>query len=121
MVFLLLYFVILIVSTTMNTQDILEPADSSSSTVQITVPYYLWVGTEVTQQFNINITAPQNTSFYGLMQLAEAQNPEHYRKVGRVSTLAELGGDAMGRGRFGLCHCVCHQEVRKYTLCSLQW
>jgi len=79
MVFLLLYFVILIVSTTTNMQDILEHADSSSSNVQITVPYYLWVGTEVTQQFNINITAPHNTSFYDVMNLAEEQSPEHYR------------------------------------------
>jgi hypothetical protein len=77
--FLLLYFVILIVSTNMNTQDILEHADSSSSTVQITVPYTLWVGTAVTQQYNINITIPQYTSFFDVMKLAQEQNPKHFR------------------------------------------
>jgi len=76
--FLLLYFVILIVSTTTNTQSVFEHV-VPYSTVRITVQYYMWVGTEVTQQYHINITLPQFTTFYGLMQLAEAQNPEDYR------------------------------------------
>jgi len=77
--FLLLYFVILIVSTNMNTQDILEHADSSSSTVQITVPYTVWVGTEVTKQFIIDVTVSKNTSFFDVMNLAEEQFSKHFR------------------------------------------
>jgi len=77
--FLLLYFVILIVSTTTNTQYVLEHADSCSSTVQITVPYILWVGTQVPAEFSIDITVPQYTSFYDVMKLAEAQSPEQCR------------------------------------------
>jgi len=77
--FLVLYFVILIFSTTTNTHIVLEHADSSYSKAQITVPYTLWVGTHVIVQINMDVSAPEYTSFYDLMKLAEEQSPEYYR------------------------------------------
>jgi len=79
MQFLLLYFVILTISTTTNTQNVLEQADSCFSTVQIAVPYTLWVGTNVTAEFNMTFTVPHYTMFYDVMKLAENQSPEQYR------------------------------------------
>jgi len=79
MQFLLLCFVILTISTTAKTQNVLEHVDSCLSTVQITVPYTLWVGTNVTAEFNISITVPQYTRFYDVMKRAESQSPEQYR------------------------------------------
>jgi len=77
--FLLFYFVILIVATTTNTQDILEHADSSSRNAEITVPYYVWVGTKVIKQFRIDVTVPKNTTFFEVMEFAQEQNRKHFR------------------------------------------
>jgi hypothetical protein len=77
--FLLLYFVILTVSITTSTQNVLEDADSCFSTVNITVPYTLWVGTDQPKVFSLEFTVPRYTSFYDLMQLAERQSPAEFR------------------------------------------
>jgi hypothetical protein len=79
MQFLLLCFVVLTISITTSTQNVLEQADSCFSTVQIAVPYTLWVGTNVTAEFSIRLTVQQYTAFYDLMKRAEIQSPEEYR------------------------------------------
>jgi hypothetical protein len=79
MQFLLLFFVILTISTTTNTHHVLEHTDSCFSTVQITVPYTVWVGTNVTADFSTSVTVPQYTTFYNVMDRAESQSPEQYR------------------------------------------
>jgi hypothetical protein len=114
---LLLCFVILAVSTTTNTQGVSDPPDSCSSNVQIAVPYTLWIGTNVTSHSSIMVQVPQYTAFYDVMKAAAIRAAADYRYVGRVSSLAELGGYPVDLGRFGHCHCVCHQDLRKYTVC----
>lgn len=42
-----------------------------------TVTYTLWVGTNVTENFTINVTAEKNSSFYHIMQIA-AEQDSHY-------------------------------------------
>ena len=79
MQFHLLYFVILTISTTTNMQNVLAQADSCFSTELITVPYTLWVGTNVTAEFSLSVTVPRYTRFYDVMKLAEIQSPEQYR------------------------------------------
>jgi hypothetical protein len=44
------------------------------------VTYTLWVGTNVTENFTINVMARRNSSFYHVMQIAAEQDP-HYMWV----------------------------------------
>lgn len=36
----------------------------------VTVSYTLWVGTNITENYTVIVTAPRNISFYNVMQLA---------------------------------------------------
>ncbi|XP_066149142.1 uncharacterized protein CG3556 isoform X1 [Euwallacea fornicatus] len=41
----------------------------------VTITYTLWIGSNVTENFTISITAPRNTSFYSVMQIAMEIDP----------------------------------------------
>ncbi|GLV36750.1 uncharacterized protein CBL_02415 [Carabus blaptoides fortunei] len=61
----------------------------------VTVSYTLWIGSYLKLIHNINVSAPKNTSFYEVMQLAAEQNC-HYKfqakeyDIGHYIT--EIGG-----------------------------
>ena len=46
----------------------------------VTVSYTLWVGSNVTEIYNINITTENNDTFYNVMQMA-AQKDHHFSLV----------------------------------------
>lgn len=41
----------------------------------ITFSYTLWVGTNVTEEYDLDLTSSKNTSFFRAMQQAAEQNP----------------------------------------------
>ena len=43
----------------------------------VIVTYTLWVGTNVTENFTINVMARRNSSFYHVMQIAAEQDPRY--------------------------------------------
>lgn len=47
----------------------LSPSNDSDAR-NVTVSYTLWVGTNVTENYTVLVTAPRNSTFYSVMQLA---------------------------------------------------
>lgn len=68
----------------------------------VTVTYTLWVGSNVTENSTISITAPRNTSFYNVMQMAMEQDPHFTFEASEwpnghyVHTLAGYKEEPMG-------------------------
>ncbi|XP_049824828.1 uncharacterized protein CG3556 isoform X2 [Aethina tumida] len=68
----------------------------------VTVTYTLWFGTNVTENTSISITAPRNTSFYNVMQLAMDLDPRFAFEASEwpnghyVHTLAGYKEEPMG-------------------------
>jgi len=50
---------------------------SSKEEDSVLVTYTLWVGTNVTENFTINVMARRNSSFYHVMQIAAEQDPRY--------------------------------------------
>lgn len=48
----------------------LSSQGNDSEIRNITITYTLWIGSNITENFTISITAPRNTSFYSIMQMA---------------------------------------------------
>lgn len=42
----------------------------------VTITYTLWVGTNITENYTIALTAPRNSSFYSVMQMAMEADPK---------------------------------------------
>jgi hypothetical protein len=78
MLALYIFFVVLTISTT-NTQGSLQRADSCYSAEDITVPYTLWIGTDIREKYSVNVTVKQYTAFYDVMRVAEEQEEEQYK------------------------------------------
>jgi hypothetical protein len=72
--YLFIFFVIL---TTAKAHDVSEN-DSCYSTEDITVPYTLWVNTNVIQSNTINVTVKNFTSFYDVIEVAGERDPANY-------------------------------------------
>jgi hypothetical protein len=79
MQFILLCFVVLTILTTTSTQIVLERPDGCYSNEDIAVPYTLWVGTNVTTEYNIFVTVAKYTTFYDVMEEAEYKYPDRFR------------------------------------------
>ncbi|XP_023029412.1 uncharacterized protein CG3556 [Leptinotarsa decemlineata] len=68
----------------------------------ITVTYTLWVGSNITENSTISITAPRNTSFYNIMQMAMDMDPHFSFEASEwpnghyVHTLAGYKEEPMG-------------------------
>lgn len=68
----------------------------------VTVTYTLWVGTNITENATISVTAPRNTSFYNIMQLAMELDPHFAFEASEwpnghyVHTLAGYKEEPMG-------------------------
>lgn len=48
----------------------LSSQGNDSEIRNITITYTLWIGSNITENFTISITAPRNTSFYSIMQVS---------------------------------------------------
>jgi len=53
------------------------PQENAKGEELVTVTYTLWIGTNVTENFTIIVTAEENSSFYHVMQIA-AEQDLHY-------------------------------------------
>jgi hypothetical protein len=53
------------------------PPASPKEEESVIVTYTLWVGTNVTENFTINVTARRNSSFYHVMQIAADKDPRY--------------------------------------------
>ncbi|XP_072392743.1 uncharacterized protein CG3556 [Diabrotica undecimpunctata] len=68
----------------------------------VTVTYTLWVGSNITENATISVTAPRNTSFYNIMQLAMEMDPHFAFEASEwpnghyVHTLAGYKEEPMG-------------------------
>ncbi|CAH2008136.1 unnamed protein product [Acanthoscelides obtectus] len=68
----------------------------------VTVTYTLWVGSNITENSTISITAPRNTSFYNIMQMAMEMDPRFVFEASEwpnghyVHTLAGYKEEPMG-------------------------
>jgi gastric intrinsic factor len=60
-------------STAEGTTSPGNPKDEDS----VIVTYTLWVGTNVTENFTINVIALRNSSFYHVMQIAAEQDQRY--------------------------------------------
>lgn len=64
-----------------NTSNLLVTESVVTSTpVLVNVSYTLWVGTNVSETYNLSVTAPKSETFYGVMVLAAAMSP-HFQFV----------------------------------------
>ncbi|XP_030755061.1 uncharacterized protein CG3556-like isoform X2 [Sitophilus oryzae] len=74
----LTYFIILILFLAVSaaTEDFSD-MEGNDSDVTVTVSYTLWIGTEILGEKSVNVTAPQNSSFYNVMQLAINYDPAY--------------------------------------------
>lgn len=68
----------------------------------VTITYTLWVGSNITENLTISITAPRNTSFYNIMQMAMDMDPRFSFEASEwpnghyVHTLAGYKEEPMG-------------------------
>ncbi len=62
--------------TSINTHSTEKPENLPTN---ITVTYSIWVGSNVSEKYSLNITAEQNETFYNIMQrAAEMDNKYTY-------------------------------------------
>jgi hypothetical protein len=78
MQFLFFLFALLTSSTT-KTEALLKHVDSCFSTQSVTVSYTLWIGTKVNENYTMDVTVYQYTTFYDVMKVAEKQDHQHYK------------------------------------------
>ena len=76
---LLFLFFIMSLSLATNTLDFLEHADSCRRSENITVPYTLWIGTDVQEVYTIDVPAKLYTTFYDVMLSAEKLSWDQYK------------------------------------------
>ncbi|XP_076253981.1 uncharacterized protein CG3556-like [Rhynchophorus ferrugineus] len=69
--FLLIFFVVTLFQFVVPTYTAADKAEEPSATIS----YTLWLNPDITKQESLNITAPNGTSFYEVMQLAASLNP----------------------------------------------
>ncbi|KAJ8956346.1 hypothetical protein NQ318_015084, partial [Aromia moschata] len=68
----------------------------------VTITYTLWVGSNITENVTISVTAPRNTSFYNIMQMAMEMDPRFSFEASEwpnghyVHTLAGYKEEPMG-------------------------
>lgn len=68
----------------------------------VTITYTLWVGTNITENYTLAITAPRNSSFYNIMQMAMEADPKFSFEASEwpnghyVHTLAGYKEEPMG-------------------------
>ncbi|XP_023727327.1 uncharacterized protein CG3556-like [Cryptotermes secundus] len=84
MQYLLLLFVIL---TTAKVQGVSE-IDSCYSTEDITVPYTIWIGTNIQESHTTHVTVKRFTPFYGVMEAAGENDPGNF---GFEATCSQYG------------------------------
>jgi hypothetical protein len=53
--------------------------DSCYSTEYLTVPYTLWIGTNIQESHTTDVTVKQYTPFYGVIEAAGTQDPGNFR------------------------------------------
>lgn len=80
----------------------LSPHGNDSEARNVTITYTLWVGTNITENSTLAITAPRNTSFYYIMQMAMEMDPHFTFEASEwpnghyVHTLAGYKEEPMG-------------------------
>ncbi|XP_030755023.1 uncharacterized protein CG3556 isoform X2 [Sitophilus oryzae] len=80
----------------------LSPHGNDSEIRNVTVTYSLWIGSNITENCTISITAPRNTSFYSIMQMAMDLDPHFTFEASEwpnghyVHTLAGYKEEPMG-------------------------
>lgn len=52
-------------------------AEIKSTPNNITVTYSLWVGSNVSEKYSLNITVDRNETFYEIMQKAASMDPKY--------------------------------------------
>jgi hypothetical protein len=70
-------FLLFVIFTTAKAQGISEN-DSCYSTEDLTVPYTLWIGTNIEESRTISVTVKRYTPFYGVVGAAGAEDPANY-------------------------------------------
>jgi hypothetical protein len=76
---LLFLFFIMSLSLATNTLAFFEHADSCNRSENITVPYTLWIGTDVKKVDTIDVPTKIFTTFYDVMLSAEELSWDHYK------------------------------------------
>ncbi|GJQ83465.1 hypothetical protein Trydic_g8590 [Trypoxylus dichotomus] len=80
----------------------LQNHGNDSDPRNVTITYTLWVGTNITENYTLAITAPRNSSFYTIMQMAMEADPKFSFEASEwpnghyVHTLAGYQEEPMG-------------------------
>ncbi|GJQ83466.1 hypothetical protein Trydic_g8591 [Trypoxylus dichotomus] len=76
--------------------------DANSGNKDVWITYTLWIGTEVSKEYNLNLKIALNTSFYDVMKTASQLNPDYSFKADDYPTMGhfitEIAGVANNKG-----------------------
>lgn len=70
-------FLLFVILTTAKAQGVSEN-DSCYSTEDITVPYTIWIGTDIQESHTTDVTVKRFTPFYSVIEAAAEKDPGNY-------------------------------------------